>query len=604
MSTVSAERTEHHDDFTLPAGEIAPSSPMAQAARRFGDAYPPIERHWLVRCAAIAYVTSTLIYVPWLFSVLNTRVPWLAWPFFIANVLTASTTLLSAFNHWWRAVPDPHPLPYGAEPAVGIVIPCCGEPVPMILRTIASVLDQDWPRERMLIVISDDGHDPALVEALRAWPVIYHSPPDRFAPGRDGAAKAGNLNSAVAMLVAEHPHVRYVETRDCDDEVASRGFLRQAVGQLERDDRVAFVQTIKETQVSPGDPFNNRESMFYRGQMLSRNAANAVFPCGSGLVWRRRALEDIGLFPTWNLVEDLQSGVEALRRGWHSCYLPIVGAMGQHSPEDMPNVYKQRGTWAIDTVRLMLWGKLSGLNPRQRLQFYELLLYYLHSFTMLVYIPCICLSLIGEAPFRASDGSFILHILPLVLATEAWLLVINRPYNDRRKRQRHPIRELWRVRTMWSGLAPVFIKASIQAILGGPRRKPVYKVTRKHTDVRWHWQYALPQALILLLVLGAAIYALRRGTVPRPIVLYPFLWWGGLYVVLFTGFVARSWYGVSGLPRRIIPTVERRRETRAAPASNAPCWSVWDRAGLRRPVAPSRSPVAVATVAADTRLAA
>ncbi len=82
------------------------------------------------------------------------------------------------------------------------------------------------------------------------------------------------------------------------------------------------MQTIKEAQVSAGDPFNNREAMFYRGQMLSRNAANATFPCGSGLVWRRAALGDIGLFPTWNLVEDLQSGIEALRRGWDSCYLP------------------------------------------------------------------------------------------------------------------------------------------------------------------------------------------------------------------------------------------------------------------------------------------
>jgi cellulose synthase (UDP-forming) len=170
------------------------------------------------------------------------------------------------------------------------------------------VLEQDWPLSRMLIVASDDGHDPALAEAVEALPVLYHSPPPRFAPGRDGAAKAGNLNSALEMLIAEHPEVSYIETRDCDDELGTNGFLRQVVGQLEHDTRLAYVQTIKETQVSAGDPFNNREAMFYRGQMLSRNAANSAFPCGSGLVWRLTALQDIGLFPTWNLVEDLQSG--------------------------------------------------------------------------------------------------------------------------------------------------------------------------------------------------------------------------------------------------------------------------------------------------------
>jgi cellulose synthase (UDP-forming) len=536
---------------------IAPSSPMARAARAFGDDYPPVRRHWLVRGAGIAYVVSAIIYMPWLFSSLNRHLPWLSWPFLAANLFTLATTLLSIANHWCRRVPEPHAQPRGAEPTVAVIIPCCGEPVSMVLRTITSVRRQDWPRERMVIVVSDDGHDPALADALSCWPVLYHSPPDRFAPGRDGAAKAGNLNSALEMVVARHPQLRYIETRDCDDEVGSNRFLRQAVGQLEHDQRLAFVQTIKESQVSAGDPFNNREAMFYRGQMLSRNAANATFPCGSGVVWRRAALEDIGLFPTWNLVEDLQSGVEALRRGWDSCYLPIVGAMGQHSPEDVPNVYKQRGTWAIDTVRLMLWGDLGGLRLRQRAQFYELLCYYLHSFTVLVYVPSIIGALLGYMPFTASGESFIVHMLPIVLATEAWLLAINRPYNDRRRRQRHPVRELWRVRVIWSGMAPVFMKASIQAILGGPSRKPVYKVTRKHDDPRWHWGHTLPQTSVLALVLCTLLYALRHGTVPRATLLFPFVYWGGLYVALFAGFVARSWYGVLSLRRAIVPIMRR-----------------------------------------------
>jgi cellulose synthase (UDP-forming) len=460
-------------------------------------------------------------------------------------------------------VPERRPLPRGEEPLVGIIVPCCGEPVGMILRTVTSVLEQDWPLQRMAIVVSDDGHDPTLQQALRGWPVLYHSPPDRFAPGRDGAAKAGNLNSALEMLIAEHPHVGYIETRDCDDELGSAAFLREVVGQLESDERLAYVQTIKESQVSAGDPFNNREAMFYRGQMLSRNAANATFPCGSGVVWRRAALQDIGLFPTWNLVEDLQSGVEALRRGWRARYLPIVGAMGQHSPEDVPNVYKQRGTWAIDTVRLMVWGDLRGLSLRQRAQFYELLCYYLQSFTVLVYVPSIIAALLGYVPFKASGESFLIHMLPIVLATEAWLLAINRPYNDRRRRQRHPVRELWRVRIIWSGMAPVFMKASVQAILGGPNHKPVYRVTRKHDDPRWHWGHTLPQTSVLALVAFTVTYAVSHGTLPRLDLLFPFVYWGGLYVALFAGFIARSWYGVRSLRRAAMPllrasAVERR----------------------------------------------
>lgn len=72
--------------------------------------------------------------------------------------------------------------------------------------------------------------------------------------------------------------------------------------------------------------------------------------------------------------------------------------------------------------------------------------------------------------------------------------MINHPYNDRRRRQRRPIRALWQVRVMWAGMAPVYMKAVLQALLAGPNRKPVYKVTRKQDDLRWHWRHTLPRA--------------------------------------------------------------------------------------------------------------
>jgi cellulose synthase (UDP-forming) len=540
---------------TDPVGQttLAPSAPIAKAARAFGDDYPPLSGQWRVRAAGVLLLVTTLLYVPWMLTSLNEELRWLAWPFAAANLFSLAYGALSVFNAWWRHVPQRRPLPPGAEPQVAVIIPTCGEAVPMVLRTIASVLDQDWPGERLTLVVSDDGHDPALKAAVARLPAIYHSPPSRHAPGRDGAAKAGNLNSAVALLDELHPEIRYIETRDADDELGSRGFLRQVVGQLEADDRLAFVQTIKEAQVSAGDPFNNRESMFYRGQMLARNAANAVFPCGSGVVWRRTALREIGDFPTWNLVEDLQSGMEALRRGWRGLYLPIVGAVGQHSPEDVPNVYKQRGTWAIDTVRLMVWGKQRGLDLRQRAHFAEMLVFYLNAFTVIIYIPSILCSLLGWTPLEATGVGYVSHMIPLVLATELWLLAVNHPYNDRRQRQRRPVRALWQVRIMWTGMAPIYMKASIQAMLGGAHRKPVYKVTRKVDDLRWHWRHTLPHTTVVLVVLFVLVYSIRHGTLPSLSLLAGAVYWGGLNVVLLTSFVSRGWHGLGRLGRAVRP---------------------------------------------------
>ena len=170
-----------------------------------------------------------------------------------------------------------------------------------------------------------------------------------------GAAKAGNLNSALDKALSRAPRLALRRDPRLRRRARLARFLRQAVGQLEHDARLAYVQTIKETQVSAGRPVQQpRVDVLPRADALPQRCERHLpVRLGAGLAPRARSRTS-ALFPTWNLVEDLQSGVEALRRGWHSCYLPIVGAIGQHSPEDVPNVYKQRGTWAIDTVRLMV----------------------------------------------------------------------------------------------------------------------------------------------------------------------------------------------------------------------------------------------------------
>jgi cellulose synthase (UDP-forming) len=523
----------------------APSAPIAVAARAFGDRYPVLVRQRSLRLTAIVLAGASVWYLPWMLRSLNPAALWIAWPFAVANVFTIASGLLSVANSWSRSAPLPRLLAEASEaPLVGVIVPTCGEPVPMILRTIESVLEQDWERERMVVVVSDDAGDPGLRDALESWPVVYHLPPPRWSPGRDGAAKAGNLNSALQFLRERYPDVAYVETRDADDELGSTAFLRHCIGQLEHDPRLAFVQTIKEAQVAAGDPFNNREAIFYRGQMLARNAANAVFPCGSGVVWRNAALKAIGDFPTWNLVEDLQSGVEALRRGWRGLYLPIVGAVPQHSPHDVPNFYKQRGTWALDTTRLVVWGNLRGLNVRQRLQFLELLFFYLASFTVPVYLVALLGALLGFAPLASGAGAFVAHMIPLVLATELWLFVLNSPFNDRRSRQRRPYRELWKVRTMWAGLAPVFMKAVAQALLGGPNKKPSYRLTLKSDDTRWHWRHTLPQTVVVMTLAVVAITAVRFHTYPSATLLVGSVYWGALNIVLLANFISRSWHGI------------------------------------------------------------
>ena len=80
----------------------------------------------------------------------------------------------------------------------------------MILRTVQSVLEQDCPLEQLVVVVSDDRADSALAAAIRSIgsdSVHYYVPLARHAPGRDGAPKAGNLNSALDFVCIFHPDV-------------------------------------------------------------------------------------------------------------------------------------------------------------------------------------------------------------------------------------------------------------------------------------------------------------------------------------------------------------------------------------------------------------
>lgn len=499
-------------------------------------------KNWPIRLAGFALTLGAIWFGPWLIMSVNVTALWLAIPFAGANLLIITATLVTFINNWRRSTPAIHFVSEGEEPDVAVIIPTAGEPCHMVARTAESVLQQKWPQNRITLVISDDAHsaeiESVVTDLRRAYPatvVLYHEPPLRGSPERRGEAKAGNLNSALDMIVNRFPHIEFIETRDADDEVGDWAFLRHCIGQLMSDMGAAYVQTIKEARVSEGDPFANLNGVFYRGTMLARHASNAVIPCGSGLVWHSSALIDIGGFPTWNLVEDLQSGVEALRRGWRGIYLPIVGAIGQAAPEDIPNVYKQSGTWALDTMRLFFWGKFRGLNLRQRLQFIELGLFYMQSLTVVTILVTLAISLALQIyPLTTTNLDYAIHFWPFALSIEIFLAALN-------GRQRYEA--LLRQREMWMGMTPVYIKACIVALLSGPNRKPTYRVTRKVNQFAWYWRETLPQMFLFGLIAGSMVY----GLLTTPILTsfdFGSAYWALFYGIFLVGFIRKGWYGI------------------------------------------------------------
>ncbi|QBD81572.1 glycosyltransferase [Ktedonosporobacter rubrisoli] len=513
------------------------------------------------RVIGIVLAAAALYYILWLPGVLNRGVWWLAYPFFMAHSFFVILVYVTVFNNWSRSQIRMSRCTTNMMPYVAVLVPTYNEPVTMVRKTLESVLTQRWPLEKLVIVVGDDGYRREIrhmVEGLqgRYLPACIHylQPPAKYTSFRKGNAKDGNLNAMLDFVVEAYPDIQFIESRDADDLVSDLHFLQCTVGYLLCHPRTAYVQTIKDALVSRGDPFGNRLTYFYQGMMLSRDAANAAFPCGSGLVWRREHLVAIGGFSTWNVVEDLYSGYVALQRGFRGAYLPIVGALAQVAPEDLPNIYKQFGTWALDTFRLCLWKcplTIKGLTVRQRLQFMELGLFYLSSIPLLILMLVPIISLTCQVkPFIVDPLNYGLHFWPYALLVEAFALVLGSDV---------ALKETWRAKQMQVCLMFVYIKAFLLALYYGPLKKPQYIVTRKVRRAQLYWREILPHLALFGLLLIAVTYHIVLCSVQHFKRLDPgSLYWAALYIILLTASIRRSWYGVD-LKKHFSSVLQKRK---------------------------------------------
>ena len=479
-------------------------------------------------------------FLPWLFAHTDTSKPWVSVPFLAATLTVVAAALLSVVNRWQRAVPVRSPVPAGQEPSVAVIIPTLGEPLELLEATVRSVLEQDWPEERLWIVVSDDGHDER-VQALVAgspWPIA----------GRPCVTTARHDRVTRAAVERRRPAT---SIRHSHAFRAASGSSRHATLMTSSATAASCARALASCSPLTGSPSYRRarparSPSTTRSTTTSRTSSSArcsratpPTPCSRAArecCGGARALHEIGDFPTWNLVEDLHSGLEALRRGWEGCYLPIVGAYAQHSPEDLPNFVKQRGTWALDTVRLALWAPKRGLTMRQRLQFYELAIFYLQGPATLVFLLAPVLGFVFHLyPVVTTTNAFVLHFWPFVVALELYLVLVHRPMS---------LEQLWRARLVWAGLCFVYARACLLAVGNGRTRKPRYVVTRKHNRHVWHWRLIVPHVAVLTLLIGSMAWSLAHRGLLNSFDIGS-AYWACLYSLLLLSFIKLSWHGAN-----------------------------------------------------------
>jgi cellulose synthase (UDP-forming) len=282
--------------------------------------------------------------------------------------------------------------------------------------------------------------------------------------------------------------------------------------------QIAFVQSKQDFKVPVGDPFGNADRIFYNVMQSGKDNDNAAFSCGSGVIYRREALQEIGGFSTWNIVEDVHTSLLLHDHGWRSVYYNHPLAKGT-APADIYGVYTQRRQWAADSLRILFWDspfRRKGLTMKQKLQYFHLgFVYLVSAFIMPLFFLTPILSLFThEYILSAPVREYILHRAPYFIFMSLAYGLVNYPTPYMRAFQ------------MWTGLFPAFIHATWIALCSR-KEKPPYRVTDKpvgEVKIKNPWVAVSPQLGIIILGLFSVVYSFITGRMAWDFYLLNVLW--------------------------------------------------------------------------------
>jgi cellulose synthase (UDP-forming) len=452
------------------------------------------------RIYALLAITAGVVYLIWLAFNLNSEHPWIAGVFFAAEVMCLLLFVLASFTVWRLRYKPQEGLPLTETPSADVLIPVYGEPLHVIRDTIEAAAAIQWPG-RLTRYVLDDGGNEAVRQLADQHDCQYLSRPMAGLPVEH--AKAGNLNFGL-----RHSDGEIVLVLDAD-QVCEPEILRVLASYM-RFPRVGFVQSRQLYRVPEGDPFFNLDRVFYEAVQLGYDNRDTVLSCGSGVVYRRSALQENGGFSSWNVVEDLTTSFELHSRGWRSFYYPFPLTTGL-APADIWGVYRQRSQWALDTMRLFFWDNplfKRGLRARSRASYLIIPLSYLSAgvvFPLFFAVP-LWTYMTGGAVLAGSELEFAvtrgLYFLLVALALRS----LFRKHQAGRQFQ------------MLSGLFPVYFVATFRALLYPRRRTTRYNANNaaRHRPRRPAVLAVLPQLLFLLAHAALPFYAIwSASAAPR-----------------------------------------------------------------------------------------
>lgn len=266
----------------------------------------------------------------------------LAYPFLFLAIFFESfilVTLLSKPAREARAR-----VPGTATPAVAVIVPCYNE-ASTIAGTTESLLNLDYPKDKLEIVLVDDGSTDSTREAMER----FRDNPQVTIIRQANGGKHTAVNAGIAATTAE-----FIGCLDADSFVDPAA-LREIIPCFENH-RVAAVTGAMSIH-KPENLIQHMQNVEYTFGISMRHAIASVnglyVTPGPFSFYRRSTLDKIGGFRFGHQTEDMEMALRIQREGYTIENAPRARVYTK-APRTIPSLIKQRVRWTTGFIRNVL----------------------------------------------------------------------------------------------------------------------------------------------------------------------------------------------------------------------------------------------------------
>jgi len=417
----------------------------------------------------------------------------------------------------------------GSYPPVAVVVASYKEPINVLKDTLVCFYNLSYPNKH-LYFLDDTRYDlpwdtsenklkyrQSIEELCRSLEV------NLFRANWHGA-KAGMLNDFLQFLsgnaredfdfypfspIKSEKTEKYLIVFDADMNPLP-DFVEYLVDIMEKNPKVAFTQT---PQYYSNFEFNRvarasglQQAVFYEFICEGKSQQGAMFCCGTNVIYRIEALEDVGGFDEESVTEDFATSLKFHKGGWESMYLNKVSAFGM-GPEDLGAFFKQQFRWARGTIGVFRSLPKEFFHYFRKYsvnQWWEHFLSSTHYFIGMVFFIMVLFPIIylffNVPSYLADPIIYASAFLPYIILS-TWMFIWTL------KKRHYTTNDILSVFIFNAIAFPVFIKAAVSALLG---IKAGFGITPKDGSKILSLRFLIPQTLMALWCFSAVVWGIQR----------------------------------------------------------------------------------------------